>query len=162
MAVKLVTDGISSIVAVLILDLLRSITMAKDKPATKKAAAKAQKKAKTAEKTARKEKKKVTKSQQNKDDQDDEDLEDILEKVLSDPYSTLLQPLHRCRLVFLVDKTRMGSCAYSHGRTCGRTSEQTCQCDFDTLSKWKSPLVHRWRVLQRRRKSGAYDVHRLL
>lgn len=120
--------------------------MPKDKPppaSTKKAAAKAHKKAKAAQKTARKEKKKATKSQRDDHDQD-EDLQDILEKVFLIRICPSLISIH---VVFPVDETRMGGSTHRHRRACARPSQQTCKRHADPVSKRKSPLVHRRRVL---------------
>jgi hypothetical protein len=108
-----------------------------------KSTAKAAKKAKAAQKVERREKKKVSKSKNDSDDE--EDLEGILENV-----SPCAGPQLTDKLIgaYSVDAERMGRGPHSHGRVGRRPSQQTRQCYTDRLSKRKSPMVHRGRILQ--------------
>lgn len=114
--------------------------MAKKKGAsTEKAKAKEAKKAK-AEKKAEKRETKKTKGTPARGGADDhEDLDAILEKVKQ----TLSEILATSQLSILKHSAcqRMGNKTQSQRRDGRGSSYKASQCDFDTMSKWKSPLV---------------------
>lgn len=127
------------------------------------AAAKAVKRAKAAQKVERKETKKVLKTKgatsttskgkskskkANDSDTDDDDLETVLEKVIC-----FVVPQTQPNFAPSVDEKRMGDRTYGHGRACRGTSFSQSERHPYRMPKWKSFMVNRWRILQRRRAS---------
>ena len=127
-----------------------SRAMAKKKKTSGATSAAVNKKKKAAEKVQRKTQKKG-KSKRDTEDDDDQDLEAILAKVGCNHCA--IAPTVAQRWPHTSAAARVGRGAQSDSGTRRRASQQTCERDFNGVSKWQSPLVHRGRVFQRRRQS---------